>query len=65
MTAEQAVQAAPALGAARAVPIHFGAFDVDPFYRSAARRAGAVRRRRGGRRARRSALCASGESLAL
>jgi L-ascorbate metabolism protein UlaG (beta-lactamase superfamily) len=34
MTAAEAVVAAMALGARRAVPIHFGGFDFEPFYRS-------------------------------
>jgi L-ascorbate metabolism protein UlaG (beta-lactamase superfamily) len=34
MTPEEAAVAARALGARRAVPIHFGAFDLEPFYRS-------------------------------
>ena len=34
MTAEQAAVAAAALGARMAVPIHFGGFDLEPFYRS-------------------------------
>jgi L-ascorbate metabolism protein UlaG (beta-lactamase superfamily) len=36
MDPDQAVVAAAALGAKRAVPIHFGGFDLDPFYRSIA-----------------------------
>ncbi len=34
MTPEEAVQAVRALGAARAVPVHHGGFDLDPYYRS-------------------------------
>lgn len=34
MTPEQAAVAAAALGARRAVPIHFGGFDLEPYYRS-------------------------------
>jgi L-ascorbate metabolism protein UlaG (beta-lactamase superfamily) len=34
MDPEQAAVAAAALGAERAVPIHFGGFDLDPYYRS-------------------------------
>jgi L-ascorbate metabolism protein UlaG (beta-lactamase superfamily) len=34
MTPEDAVIAAHALGARRAIPIHFGAFDLDPYYQS-------------------------------
>lgn len=34
MTPEQAVHAARALGARTAVPIHFGGYDLEPFYRS-------------------------------
>ncbi len=34
MTPEQAVHAARALGARTAVPIHYGAYDFDPYYRS-------------------------------
>jgi L-ascorbate metabolism protein UlaG (beta-lactamase superfamily) len=34
MTPEEAAVAAKALSAARAVPMHFGAFDLDPYYRS-------------------------------
>jgi L-ascorbate metabolism protein UlaG (beta-lactamase superfamily) len=33
MTPEDAAVAARALGAARAVPIHFGGYDLDPYYR--------------------------------
>lgn len=34
MTPEQAAHAGRALGAAATVPIHFGAYDIDPYYRS-------------------------------
>ena len=34
MTAEQAVVAARVVGARHAVPMHYGAFDLEPFYRS-------------------------------
>jgi L-ascorbate metabolism protein UlaG (beta-lactamase superfamily) len=34
MTPEEAAVAAQALSAKRAVPMHFGAFDLDPYYRS-------------------------------
>jgi L-ascorbate metabolism protein UlaG (beta-lactamase superfamily) len=34
MTPEQAVHAARALGAATAVPMHFGGYDFEPYYRS-------------------------------
>ncbi len=35
MTAEEAVVAASLLGAGTAVPMHYGGFDLEPFYRSA------------------------------
>lgn len=34
MTPEQAIAAGRALGAAHVVPIHYGGFDLEPFYRS-------------------------------
>jgi L-ascorbate metabolism protein UlaG (beta-lactamase superfamily) len=34
MDPEQAVAAATALAARRTIPMHYGGFDLDPFYRS-------------------------------